>query len=353
MRDNFPTGPWATGSPGDPEPDAVLPAGMAEFMLDGRAGAVTTELRPLAEALAALRAAPSLSEFRGEDAVLAAFRSMHGLSGPAPTRPLEAIPGTAGHRLRPRARRRARHAAPSAPRRSPARPSAGRRLGLATATAAAFVLIMGVVAYSGYLPGPVQSAAHVVIGAPPAPHHTTVRPTVSATGGAGLSGSGAPAVEHPTATPTPSRAATATAPAQGPRQRCQAYFKNPWRPGSRSWDKTDFTKLAKAAGGPQWVLRYCFTYLKGQPWWGSPGFRFPNGFDGGVWAWTPGSQVTGPGQPGTGPAQAAGTGSVSTGSVSTASTGTSGRAANPDASVIPGSTSATATAPKTGLTAKP
>ena len=344
MRDNFPTGPWATGSPGDPEPDAVLPAGMAEFMLDGRAGAVTTELRPLAEALAALRAAPSLSEFRGEDAVLAAFRSMHGLPGPAPTRPPGLPRGTAGRRRGPNRRNRARHAAPSQPRRSPARPSAGRRLGLAAAAAAAFVLIMGVVAYSGYLPGPVQSAAHVLNGALPAPHGSTSHPTSAATGKGSLSGSGAPAAPHPTATAAPSRTATATSPAQGPRQWCQAYFKNPWQPnGSTSWDKADFAKLAKLAGGRQWVLRYCFMYLMGQPWSGGQGLRFPPGFDGGLWAWTPGGLATRPGQPGAGSAPGAGT----------APAGASGSAASHDASGIPGSTAAAAPAPKTGLTAKP
>ena len=343
MADNFPTGPWATGSPGDPEPDAVLPAGMAEFMLDGRAGAVSAELRPLAEALAALRAAPSAAEFHGEDAVLAEFRSLHGLSSPALTLPLEVLPGQAGRRPGAGVRRRARHAAPSAPRRSPARPSIGRRLGLATAAAAAFVLIMGVVAYSGYLPGPVQSAAHVLNGGLPAPHDATSRPTTPATSRPGLTGSGAPAVQHSTATAAATPSATATAPAQGPRQWCQAYFKNPWRHGSTSWDMTDFAKLAKAAHGPQWVLWYCFTYVKSQPWWVGPGFRIPNGFDGGAWAWTPGSPATGPGQPGTAPVPGAGT----------ASTGASGSSANPDAGGLPGSKATTATAPKTAVTAKP
>ena len=130
MRDSFPPGFWAAGSPGDPDPDGLLPAGIAESLLDGRPGVVPMDLRPLGEALAALRAAPSATEFRGEEAALAAFRSIHGFAssgsayaqwtaGPAPTVPLEIPPGMLDHRLP-----RARHAAPRRPRgraRPPAR----------------------------------------------------------------------------------------------------------------------------------------------------------------------------------------------------------------------------------------
>ncbi|MCW2930634.1 MAG: DNA-directed polymerase specialized sigma subunit, sigma24 family [Actinomycetia bacterium] len=301
MRDSFPPGSWAAGSPGDPELDGLLPAGIAESLLDGRSAAVPTDLRPLGEALAALRAAPSATEFRGEEAALAAFRSIRGraafgparaqwTASPAPTVPLEIPPGMADRRPR-----RARHAAPR--RAGSARLSAGPRLGLVTAAAAALVLIVGIFAYSGHLPEPIQSAAHVVIGAPSVQRHATTRPTTPATGGGRLNGSSAtPAAGRPTATATtaaPSGSAT-TAPA-GPRQWCQAYFKSPWRPGSTSWDMSDFTKLAKAAGGPRWVLKYCLPYLTGLPWSGGHGFRFPTGFDAGSWAWPPSGEAHGHG----------------------------------------------------------
>jgi hypothetical protein len=312
MRDNFPPGSWAAGSPGDPELDGLLPAGIAESMLDGRAVAVPTDLRPLGEALAALRAAPSATEFRGEEAALAAFRSIRGLAasgparaqwtaGPASTVPLEIPPGMGDPRSR-----QARHAAPRRSR-SARRPSAGRPLGLATAAAAVLVLIMGVFAYSGNLPEPIQSAAHVVIGAPSAQQQATTRPTAPATGGGSVNGSSAtPAATRPAATATttaPSGSSTSAAPTgprQGPKQWCQAYFKDPWRPGSTSWDMSDFTKLAKAARGPRWVLKYCLRYLTGQPWSGGHGFRFPTGFEGGSWAWPPSGEAHGHGNGNTG-----------------------------------------------------
>jgi hypothetical protein len=337
MSDSFPTGSWAAGSPGDPELDAVLPAGIAESMLDGQAGTVPTELRPLGEALAALRAVPSATEFRGEAAALAAFRSMHGLmafgpartewtAGPASTVPLEILPDTAAD-VADRRPRRSKHAAPRrarlvrrapAVRRPPARLSAGRRLGLATAAAAALVVIMGIVAYSGHLPEPIQGAAHVVIGAPSpsTPHHATTRPTAPATGVGRLSGSSA----TPAARPTPTAALSGSAATTNPRQWCQAYFKNPWRPGSRSWDMADFAKLAKAAGGSRWVLRYCFPYLTGLPWSGGHDTHVPNGFDGGSWAWTPTGQA-----PGKNPDGSTGAGKGSTGSVPGASSGSAGK----------------------------
>ncbi|HEY6792825.1 MAG TPA: hypothetical protein VI365_36495 [Trebonia sp.] len=292
--------------PGDPELDGLLPAGIAESMLDGRAVAVPTDLRPLGEALAALRAAPLATEFHGEEAALAAFRSIRGLAasgppraqwtaGPASTIPLEIPPGMADRRSR-----RARHAAPRRARnarRPPARPSTGGRLGLATAAAAALVLIMGIFAYSGHLPEPIQSAAHVVIGAPSAQQHATTPPTAPATGGGRLSGSSAIAAAiQPTATatttaaPSGSTSADPTVAKQESKQWCLAYFKDPWRPGSTSWDMSAFTKLAKAAGGARWVLKYCLPYLTGQP-WSRHGFRFPTGFDGGSWAWPPSGEA--------------------------------------------------------------
>jgi hypothetical protein len=316
MRYSHPTGPWASGSPGDPELDALLP-GVAESMLDGEAGAVPTELRPLGETLAALRAAPSAAEFRGEEAVLAAFRSMRDLAasqldsadwtaGPAHTLPLEIPPGTADRRPR-----RARHAASGRTRpvrRPPARPSTGRRFGLATTAAAVLVVVMGIFAYSGHLPGPIQSAAHVVIGAPTAQHRATPRPSAHPTGVGRLSGSATPAARG-TATATPSGSAAAA----GPGQWCQAYFKNPWRPGSTSWDKSDFEKLGKAAGGPRWVLRYCVKYLTGSLRPGGQGSHFPNGYSGGSWASPSNGQNPGQGYgsntgPGTSSTQSPGSG---------------------------------------------
>ncbi len=319
MRDSIPFGSWASGPPGDPELDAMLPGAIAESMLSGgQAGTMPTELRPLGETLAALRAAPSTAEFRGEQAVLAAFRSVSGAArvewsgGVAHTLPLEIPLGARGRRPR-----RARHAARGRARlshRSPTRSSAGRRLALGTAAAVALVVIMGVIAYSGHLPEPIQSAAHEVIGAPKAGHQATARRNTPVTGGGSLNGSSATPAAHAKPTAVPSGDASAPAPKAGPKQWCEAYFKNPWRPGSTSWDKSDFIKLSRAANGPWWVLRYCAPYLNGPSWLGDHGFRLPAGYDGGPWAWTPSGQGpghdidTGPGSGGPGTGGAPGTG---------------------------------------------
>ena len=328
MPNSLPTGFWGSESPGDHDPDAALPAGLAESLLggrtgDGRASTVPAELRPLSEALAALVAPPSVAELRDEEAALAAFRSMYGLTasphahgehgqrgergqrgqraerqgraewpdGPAHTLPLEIPPELAAHQPR-----RARHAGPGRARRR-RRSSPARRLLLATVPAAALVVAMGIFAYSGNLPEPIQSAAHVAIGAPSARHQVTGQPTASAAGAGGLSGSSATPVAQPTGTPSASSSAVAPAPAQGPRQWCQAFFANPWRPGSTTWDKPDFARLEKVAGSPWLVLSYCEKYLpqlKGQA------FRFPNG-DGGSLPWTPTAQPPWPAHPGSGP----------------------------------------------------
>jgi hypothetical protein len=164
----------------------------------------------------------------------------------------------------------------------------------ATAAAAALVVVMGIFAYSGNLPEPIQSAAHVVIGAPSARHQATSRPTASATGVGRLSGSSATPDGQPKGTPSAARGAAAAGPEQGPKQWCQAYFGNPWRPGSTTWDEPDLARLEKAAGSPWLVLRYCVKYL---PQLKGKDFPYPNGH-GGFLPWTPSAQPPGPGHPG-------------------------------------------------------
>jgi hypothetical protein len=315
MDDSFEGGLWAEGSLGDRE---------LEFLLARDTGAVPAELRPLGETLAALRAAPSATEFHGEEAAMAVFRSLHGTSlrntaaygrraDPSHTLQLEVPAGMAAGR-----RRRARHAAPARPRggarRPPARPSRGR-FGLTSAAAAALIVVIGIFAYSGQLPGPFQSAAHI-IGAP-ARHHASGHPSPSAA---------APRLNGH-ATPEPkATAGQASTGAAGPQEWCQAYFKNPWRPTSRSgsWDAKDFQKLAKAApGGPRLVLKFCIKYLTGPGWSPGHGYRLPPGWYGGPWAWIPDGQGNG-GRPG----------SNAQGGVSvTSSRPGSATAASPDAKV--------------------
>jgi hypothetical protein len=166
--------------------------------------------------------------------------------------------------------------------------------------ALALLVIIGVFAYAGSLPGPIQNAAHVAFGAPPVKTAPASAPSEEVTGSARASASpmtGATEV-RPSSASAPRPSANA-APA-GPKQWCQAYFSNPWRPGSTSWDKSDFEKLARATpGGPAWVLWYCSKYLDGKHQTDGMAYLFPAGFPGGSWAWTPDrGQGRTPGYPG-------------------------------------------------------
>ncbi|HEX4832569.1 MAG TPA: hypothetical protein VH478_15910 [Trebonia sp.] len=331
MRDGFSRGWRGHGSPGDPDLDATLPIAplfdallspdAAEALLDGRAPRVPPppELRPLEDMVAALRA-PAYGAFpRGEERVLAAFRALSGrpgagpraagangagpgdgslddtrIDGPWPDAPWLDGQWGQGRPGRPPRRRE----------RPPGRPPARRRLALATASAAAFVLVMGIIAYTGVLPGPFQRAAHVAIGAPSVQRTTPpAHPAPRATGGGGgLAGSSATAPVAPTqaprahasAGPTPSATATPRTAAQ----MCQAYLADPLH------DASDFRKLAAIAGGPLKVWAYCLPFFrdgKGKP------FPFPFGGPGGI----PGPSAPVPGAgpgPGGGNGQAGGPG---------------------------------------------
>jgi hypothetical protein len=339
MRDSFPQGLPGAGSHGDPRLDALLTEEVTELLLDGwpQHSALSPELRQLREAVDALRAAPSRSELRAESLAMAAFRDMSGASlddtivdgmavaGPGPYEavPGGVVPGSAvpsdgtAHTLRleiPRdpagqRSRRARHRARAGGR--PAgrpgglpRPVMRRPRALGTVAALALLAIIGVFAYAGSLPGPIQNAAHVAFGAPSVKTSPGPGASVEGTGTRRSSASpmsGARAI-RPTATATPQPSAN-PAPA-GPKQWCEGYFANPWKPGSKSWDKSDFSKLSKVVpGGSRWVLWYCSRYLDvGNGHDGSP-FSFPTGYLGGSWAWTPDHNDHGgpPGYPGSVP----------------------------------------------------
>ena len=131
---------------GDPAFDALL----AGNLLPGDAA---DGLRPVAEAIAALNAAPTASELAAEASVLAVFRGVVGMSA-EPT--------------------------PSRRRRHPLLTSL-LSAKLAAAAAAAAVTAGGVAAtaYAGALPAPMQKLAHDTLGAPSA--QPSAQPTHSAT----------------------------------------------------------------------------------------------------------------------------------------------------------------------------
>jgi hypothetical protein len=297
MRDSFPRGLPGAGSQGDPRLDALLTEEVGELLLDGwpRSAALSPELRPLREAVDALRVAPSAAELGGEPQAMAAFRDLYaadaaGSSGglahtlrlPMPQDPGGQRPRRAKHRAQRRTRPAGRGGRP--------RPSLRRRA-LGTAAAVVIVAIIGIFAYAGTQPGPIQNSAHAAFGAPAVKTTAPSAPRVEVTGAVRASAS-SPAISgakqhRPAITSAPGP--TSDAPADGPRDECQAYFKNPWKPGSTSWDKSDFEKLSKVApGGAAWVLWYCARYLNEPHSLGGTRFFYPAGFPGHSFAWTPG-----------------------------------------------------------------
>jgi hypothetical protein len=178
--------------------DTSLAALLAGTQLPPGAG---PELRPLAEALAELRARPARDELAGEAETLAAFRDQFG-------------PPRMAHR-------------------PPARPPRSRRRLLPVKAAAATVLCLGGIAtaaYAGALPATVQRFAHDIAGAP------------------------APA-RQPAPTPGPARPATTGGPAYG---LCTAWA-HAKAHGTAAQRAAAFRRLAAAAGGAGNVTAYCAT----------------------------------------------------------------------------------------------
>jgi len=161
------------------------------------------ELRPLAEALAELRARPASDELAGEAETLTAFRNQFGAA-------------------------RTIHRPPA---RKPSRLSRPLLVKAATA-AAAFLSLSGIAAaaYAGALPAPVQQLAHDAIGAPPPG-------------------------PQPAITPSSAGPATSGGPAYG---LCTAWA-HAKAHGTRKQQAAAFGRLAAAAGGPSKVTAYCAT----------------------------------------------------------------------------------------------
>ncbi|MBV9379771.1 MAG: hypothetical protein JOY82_19130 [Streptosporangiaceae bacterium] len=274
---------------GDIPPDGD---GDLEVLLAREPGEVTAGLRPVAEVLSALRAAPAPGELTGEDLAMAGFREMAG-----------------------RARRRARAAA-DAPRHTVAfrgpRHRRRRRSGLvpgprlAAAAALAVVALGGVAAYTGSLPTPIQRLAHEVIAAPPAHHvarhHPPPRPLArEATAPApGHAGPAAPdgRVRHSVSAGSSASSGTPRSELAG---LCRALQHARWpgqngqngQPGQNGQDRDAYRALVKAAGDIWRVPAYC-SALTGQNTWpwdrrtqqhghgGSGGqWPFPGGYPGG------------------------------------------------------------------------
>lgn len=199
-----------------------------DSLLAGKTTEVPAALRPVADTLNALRAAPSPRELHGEDLARSQFRA-----------PRPAVPA-----VRAAARR----------------PGRGWLAGM---VAAAAVIVLGAaVTYTGNLPGPFQRLAHDTIAAPP------VRSDASASAPPGTQANSArqaPDGTHPAAGGTPSAVSPVpSAPARA--ALCDAFWTELQHPrdGRLPWQTPQYASLSAAAGGPRQVFGYCFPVWKQQ-----------------------------------------------------------------------------------------
>jgi hypothetical protein len=243
MPDNLPPSGWGPASSDERDLDAVLAGQMADIPI---------ALRPVADVLAALRASPAPAELWGEANVMAEFRA-HGPGGvarpmgPAPTRPLSALPDGPAPRRRPTRRRG---------RRKTARPVVSHWAGALTGIAAAVAIVI-VVAFTGNLPANLERLAHLgpTTASPSATRATTHAATPKAR------------TTHPAEQPTSSSPATySTGSAQSEdTAACRAYYSDYLHPQSLVTEKSAWQQLTTLAGSPspRQVYRFCFPYLDG------------------------------------------------------------------------------------------
>jgi hypothetical protein len=247
MPDSLPPSGWGPAPFDERDLDAVLA---------GKTADVPVVLRPVADALATLRAGPAAAELYGEANAMAEFRALGlGQAGrPAATMLLEVRP--AGARTRP-GRRPARHRVRPA-RRHPLRRAVLRPAVLSTVAAAA--VIVAAVLVTGSFAGSLRAIAHMA------------SPSAGASFSKSSTGhSTAPRVETTSAgleTTAPPSAAESTASAQSVLSNsCRAYysyFKYPeglssWATQPLLWDQ-----LTKLVGTDNWLTVYqdCAPYVK-------------------------------------------------------------------------------------------
>jgi hypothetical protein len=320
MPDSFPPLTW--GPPPFEERDL-------DALLCGETTDTPVALRQVADALAALRAAPTPTELSGEAVARAEFRAIvldeeARTDGGPYALVLSALTLDGAHRPPPRHRRGLRLARGGPARPQPSRP-AGRRVrrpGGVLVGAVALVVIAAAVALTASLSGPIQR-----LGRSTADSRPTVAHSSSGSGSQAVTGSGSTeSATHRTAPahsvrPTPPASHAPRRPAQSPAQRpCTEYyeyFKNSQHRGKlSSAENTLLQNLIKAAGGYSSVYAYCAPYIHSV---------FPNGLP--PWAFPQPPQQQGtPTQPGT---ASPGNGQPSTGSAGAGQERKSGSTATP------------------------
>lgn len=213
-ENDMPNFPW----PGRRDVSAISDASLSALLAGAELPAGSPPgLRPVAEALAALTAAPAGDELTGEAEALAVFRDRLGV--PSPTR---------------------------RPRRRPAllAPLLSARAAAAAAVAALGIGGFATAAFAGALPAPAQQFAHHTIGAPAA--HASQPTSTHAS---------QPTSTHPSATDTPA-GPDATGPAAF--GLCTAWT-HAKEHGTTKQKAVAFRNLAQAAGGAGNVADYCGT----------------------------------------------------------------------------------------------
>ena len=233
-------------------PDNLLPPGWGsapfderdlDAVLAGETADIPDALRPVADALATLRAAPAPSELRGEANAMAQFRELaQGHAEPAPTLLLSAqADGRRRHLARHRGPRRV-----STPGR--------RRNGALLATGAAAAIVAAAV-FTGTLPGPIAHLARTPTNSPSAAHDTR--------------NSSSPKVETSTAAKDPTGSPSATGSAASGQSiatvclKYYGYYKHP-----QSSDATEASlgdQLSRLAGTSDRhkMYLYCAPYIAG------------------------------------------------------------------------------------------
>ena len=251
--------------PESPPPPVWGPASFDErdldAVLDGNTGDVSSSLRPVVDALAALNAGPVPAELWGEADAMAEFRAL-GLGhaelparpAAAPTLLLEAQ--LAGQRPGGTGRRPARHRRrPS--RRHPVRSAILRPAALCCAAAAAVIVFAVLV--TGNVTTPFRAIAHMA---------STSARTPSA---AGSTSAAAPRVETSSAAhepTTPPSVTPSTVPAPSVASICRAYYTDFEHPeGLSAWatERTLYGELAAMAHSDNWfaVAAYCAEHTPG------------------------------------------------------------------------------------------
>jgi hypothetical protein len=239
MPDSLPPPGWGLAPFDERDLDAVLA---------GKTADVPAALRPVADALAALRAAPAAPELYGEANAMAEFRALGlGQAGrPAATMLLEALP--AGSRARP-GRRRARH------RVRPARRHLLLRPAVLSAVAATAVIVVAVLVTGNFV-GSLRGIAHMA--SPSAGASFPKGPPAH---------SAAPRVEISSAGLEPTASASTPSVLSSSCRAYYSYYRHPDRLSSWATRLSLWEQLTKLAGtdNPFQVYEYCAQYVQDLP----------------------------------------------------------------------------------------